>query len=179
MATIRNGIARTPRRFMRFWRTKSFPNFTSATSKAFRASWVAKIRESMAVLTPAFSANRTVRQYTEEQYIPAATAYARRACGDSELTASFLAWQEDIARHWNDVHFGAMTVTEQNGDLVFEAEVYLGALDPCSVRVELYAASQDGEPAFKKRCVPGPGPHANGSGALSVRDANSGDSPRM
>jgi hypothetical protein len=37
------------------------------------------MRESMARLTPRFSANRTVREYTEQHYLPAATAYRERA----------------------------------------------------------------------------------------------------
>ena len=52
------------------------PEFYQRDEHGIPRSWVARIRESMAALTPAFSANRTVRQYTEEQYIPAATAYA-------------------------------------------------------------------------------------------------------
>ncbi len=126
------------------------PEFYQRDEQGIPRSWIARIRESMAALTPAFSANRTVRQYTEEQYIPAATAYARRACGDSELTASFLAWQEEIAAHWNDVRFGTLDVSEQEGDRVFCVQVYLGALDPNSIRVELYADSQNGGPAFKQ-----------------------------
>ncbi len=126
------------------------PEFYRRDEQGIPRSWIARIRESMAVLTPQFSANRTVRQYTDEQYLPAATAYARRACGDSELTASFLAWQEEIAANWNDVHFGALDVSEQEGDLVFCVQVYLGALDPNSIRVELYADSQNGGPAFKQ-----------------------------
>ncbi len=126
------------------------PEFYRRDEQGIPRSWIARIRESMAVLTPEFSANRTVRQYTDEQYIPAATAYARRACGDSELTASFLAWQEEIAANWNDVHFGALDVSEQEGDLVFCVQVYLGALDPNSIRVELYADSHNGSPAFKQ-----------------------------
>jgi hypothetical protein len=94
------------------------PEFYRRDEQGIPRSWVARIRESMAVLTPEFSANRTVRQYTDEQYIPAAAAFARRACGDSELTASFLDWQEEIAANWNDVHFGELNVSEQEGDLV-------------------------------------------------------------
>src|SRR6267143_3359592 len=41
--------------------------------------WVAKMRESMARLTPFFSANRAVREYTERHYLPAAAAYGSRA----------------------------------------------------------------------------------------------------
>jgi starch phosphorylase len=120
------------------------PEFYERDERGIPRSWVARIRESMAVLTPEFSANRTVRQYTEEQYIPAAAAYARRACGDPECTRAFLSWQEAIARNWEHVHFGRFTVTEQNRDLVFEAEVYLGDLDPECVQVELYAVSANG-----------------------------------
>jgi starch phosphorylase len=100
----------------------------------------------MAALTPTFSTGRTVRQYTEEQYISAARAYALRACGDGELTASFLAWREDIARNWQDVHFGAVRCTEQDGELIFQVEVFLGRLNLDSVRVELYAEPLEGEP---------------------------------
>src|SRR5271166_2054060 len=135
------------------------PAFYRRDEQGIPREWVAKIRESMAALTPEFSANRTVRQYTERHYIPAATAFARRACADSELTKAFLTWQEEITRHWNDVHFGALTVTEQDGELIFEAEVDLGGLDPGSVRVELYAGPHDGKPAFKQEMhrTAGPG----------------------
>ncbi len=115
------------------------PEFYVRDEQGIPRSWVARIRESMAVLTPAFSANRTVRQYAEEEYIPAAAAYAARASGDAKLTAGFLAWQEDVARHWQDIHFGALNATAQDGELTFEVEVYLGGIDPSSVRVELYA----------------------------------------
>jgi len=37
------------------------------------------MRESMARLTPRFCANRTLREYTEQHYLPAAPAYRERA----------------------------------------------------------------------------------------------------
>ena len=146
------------------------PEFYQRDEQGIPRGWVAKIRESMAALTPEFSANRTVRQYTEEHYIPAATAYARRACADSELTTAFLTWQEEIARHWNDVHFGALTVTEQDGELMFEAEVDLGGLDPGSVLVELYASPQNGGPAFVQEMHPAhAASHESGSYLYATR----------
>ena len=125
------------------------PEFYNRDQQGVPRSWIARVRESMAVLTPEFSANRTVRQYTEQEYIPAATAYARRACGDSEKTASFLAWRDEIAQDFADVHFGALDVSQQDGDLVFRVPVYLGRLYPNSVRVELYADPANG--AFKQK----------------------------
>jgi starch phosphorylase len=124
------------------------PEFYRRDDQGIPRSWVARMRESMAALTPEFSANRTVRQYTEREYIPAAAAYAARASGDANATAAFLTWREGIARYWNDVRFGALKVTEQEGDLTFEVEVSLGVLDPSAVRVELYADGQNGGPAF-------------------------------
>src|SRR5271165_5836328 len=135
------------------------PEFYKRDEQGIRRAWVARIRESMAALTPAFSANRTVRQYTEEHYIPAASAYAARACPDSKVTESLHAWRENIARYWDDVRFGALKVTQEDRELLFEAEVYLGGVDPGSARVELYAAPQDGKPAFRQEMhrTAGPG----------------------
>ncbi|HXV78865.1 MAG TPA: alpha-glucan family phosphorylase, partial [Candidatus Binatia bacterium] len=51
------------------------PEFYRRDERGIPTAWVARIRESMARLTPFFSANRTVREYTEKHYIPAAEAY--------------------------------------------------------------------------------------------------------
>jgi len=126
------------------------PEFYKCDEQGIPRAWVARIRESMSSLTPTFSAGRTVRQYTEEQYIPAARAFALRACTDGELTASFLTWREGIARNWKDVHFGAVRGSEHDGELSFQVEVFLGPLDPDSVKVELYAECPDGEPPFSQ-----------------------------
>lgn len=123
------------------------PEFYNRDEHGMPRSWMARMKESMATLTPKFSANRTVRQYAEERYIPAAAAYAARASGNA---TPFLAWQEEIARHWNEVHFGALKTSAQNRGLTFEVELYLAGLDPAAVRVELYAEPRNGEPAFRE-----------------------------
>lgn len=105
-----------------------------------------RIRESMALLTPTFSANRTVRQYTEEHYIPAATAHAVRAANQGKAGVELFAWQRRIRERWNQVRFGSLKTESGNGELAFEVEVYLGGLDPSDVRVELYAESRNGGP---------------------------------
>jgi glycogen phosphorylase len=135
------------------------PEFYKRDDQGVPRSWVGRIRDSMAALTPLFSASRTVRQYTEEQYIPAARAYALRACGDGEITAAFMAWREAIAQNWHDVQFGALTVTEQDRELIFEVEVRLGRLDPGGVRVQLYAEPVAGEQPFTQQMhrTAGPG----------------------
>src|SRR5439155_7947547 len=49
--------------------------------KGIPKRWVARMRESMARLTPFFSANRTVREYAEGRYLPAAAADGSGATG--------------------------------------------------------------------------------------------------
>ena len=55
------------------------PEFYARDESGIPTAWVARMRESMARLTPRFSANRAVREYTEQHYLPAAAAYHERA----------------------------------------------------------------------------------------------------
>ncbi len=45
------------------------PEFYTRDERGIPRGWVARMRESMARLTPLFSTNRVVRQYTEEHYL--------------------------------------------------------------------------------------------------------------
>ena len=56
------------------------PEFYTRDENGIPTAWVARMRESMARLAPRFSANRTVREYTEQHYLPAAAAYKKRSC---------------------------------------------------------------------------------------------------
>lgn len=51
----------------------------------------------MAQLTPRFSSNRTVREYTEQQYLPAAAAYRARAAERGAMGRSMV--QQTSARN--------------------------------------------------------------------------------
>ena len=55
------------------------PEFYTRDEQGIPGAWVARMRESMARLTPRFSTNRAVREYTEQYYLPAAAAYRARA----------------------------------------------------------------------------------------------------
>ena len=63
------------------------PEFYTRDKSGIPIAWVKRMRESMARLTPRFSANRTVREYTEQHYLPAATAYRERAADKGEIGA--------------------------------------------------------------------------------------------
>jgi starch phosphorylase len=101
------------------------PEFYARNEAGIPAKWVSRVRESMARLTPEYSAHRVVRQYTESHYIPAAAAYAARADQRGKLGGEVLAWQQELAGKWNGVSFGPVKVENADGGMRFEVPVHL------------------------------------------------------
>jgi glycogen phosphorylase len=120
------------------------PEFYSRDEHGIPRGWVARMRESMARLTPLFSTNRVVRQYTEEHYLSAASAFKDRANNQGALGVDIVNWKAQVEKHWSMLRFGAARVEQQHGLLLFEVQVYLDDLDPDAVNVELYAEGQNG-----------------------------------
>jgi starch phosphorylase len=118
------------------------PEFYSRDEHGIPRGWVARMRESMARLTPAFSANRAVRQYTEEHYLSAAVAYRQRADNQGSLGAELVAWQSELAKHWSSLRFGSATVEQQGEQYLFHVQVFLDDIGPDAVTVELYAEAE-------------------------------------
>ncbi|PWU04986.1 MAG: DUF3417 domain-containing protein [Terriglobia bacterium] len=119
------------------------PQFYACDERGIPARWVGRIRESMARLAPAFSTNRTVVQYAEEHYLPAAAAFRERSSQGGKAAVDLLAWTRELDRHWSAIRFGSLRVERQNDQFVFTVPVYLDELNPDSVRVELYADRAD------------------------------------
>ena len=120
------------------------PEFYARDQYGIPRGWVARMRESMARLTPAFSTHRAVRQYTDEHYVPAAAAFRQRAEKGGSLGADLLNWQNRLAKHWPMLRFGSATVEQKEGQLAFHVQAFLDDLDSDAVKVELYAEGQSG-----------------------------------
>jgi starch phosphorylase len=121
------------------------PEFYSRDEQGIPRGWVARMRESMARLTPTYSSNRAVRQYTEEHYLSAAAAFRRRVENQGSVGADLVAWQAELAKHWPALRFGLATVEQQGEQYLFHVQVFLDDIDPDAVRVELYADPQKEE----------------------------------
>ncbi len=123
------------------------PEFYTRDEKGIPVAWVARMRESMARLTPRFSANRAVREYTEQHYHPAAVAYRERAADRGAAGKQIVIWQHALEEKWDTLRFGEMKIETDGTQHVFEVKVYFNDLDPDAVRLELYANSvNDGDP---------------------------------
>jgi starch phosphorylase len=123
------------------------PEFYTRNDKGIPTAWVARMRESMSKLTPRFSANRAVREYTEQHYLPAATAYHMRMDNKGAIGKLMVDWQHSLEQKWTALHFSEVKVETFGEQHVFEIQVFLADLDSKSVHVELYADEvNDGSP---------------------------------
>ena len=120
------------------------PEFYARNDQGIPTAWVTRMRESMARLTPQFSANRAVREYAESYYLPAAATYHERASELGKAGVAMLHWQHALGRQWANLRFGEVKVTTSDEWHMFEVQVYLNGIDPDAVQVELYAEASNG-----------------------------------
>jgi len=131
------------------------PEFYTRDPRGIPTAWVARVRTSMAQLTPRFSANRTVREYTEEYYIPAAAAYRERALDRGRAGVDLVTWKRALEEKWADLRFGEVRVSSDKEEHLFEVQVYLNGIDPNAIRVELYAEGVNGGEPVRREMARG------------------------
>lgn len=126
------------------------PEFYTRDEQGIPTAWLARMRESMARLAPRYSADRTVREYTEQHYLPAAAAYRARSEENGAAGRQIISWQHALEHKWAMLHFGEVKVETDAEQHTFEVEVYLNDIDPKAVRVELYADGLNGETSIRQ-----------------------------
>ncbi len=122
------------------------PEFYNRNNNGIPANWVAKIRESMARLTPRYSANRAVREYTEKYYLPCAEIYQKRAANNGAVGKQIAEWKKALKKSWGKLRFGELKIETKGGQHYFEVPLFLDDLDPKAVKVQLYANGLNGNP---------------------------------
>jgi len=123
------------------------PAFYERDVQGIPSAWVSRMRESMARLTPRFSSNRMLREYTHRYYLPAAAAQRRRTAANGKLATDIEAWREGLAQNWSRLRFGAVSVSRSGSRMRFDVQVYLDGIQASSVSVELYAEPSPAEEA--------------------------------
>jgi starch phosphorylase len=117
------------------------PEFYDRNPQGMPSRWLARVRESMAILTPEFSASRAIRDYTTDHYLPAAARYIARSANEGQLGSEILEWRRAIEDQWKTLRFGEVTVETTDGQHRFQIRVNVGGLHPDQFRIELYAGS--------------------------------------
>ncbi len=121
------------------------PEFYNRNEQGIPSAWIARMRESMAQLTPRFSADRTVREYTEQHYLTAAAACLERSAGKGAKGKEMLGQLQNLEKHWNSMHFGEVKTTTSDKQHVFDVQVFFNEVDPDHVCAELFANGLNGE----------------------------------
>ena len=102
------------------------PEFYTRNSSGISDVWIKRVRESMAQLTPQFSTNRTVREYVEQHYLPAATAYHARSADKGMIGRDIVNWQNILKEQWYTLRFGEVKIDTDNSRHTFKIQVYHG-----------------------------------------------------
>jgi starch phosphorylase len=131
------------------------PEFYNRDNSGIPAGWTARVRESMARLTPAFSATRCVLEYTAKYYLPLAAAYLRRASDNGKCAENLLHWKRHLADHWSRLRFGSVNIESTGDHHHFDIQVHLDEMDPDAIQVELYADAANGEEPIRQVMVRG------------------------
>ena len=115
------------------------PEFYERDAEGLPRAWVARIRASLARLTPRFSSNRMLAQYLHDLYLPAATHYWERTDPGLQPARALSEWYRGLHRHWHAIRWGNLDVQADAGVHAFRLQVYLGDIEPDAVHVQLYA----------------------------------------
>ncbi len=126
------------------------PEFYDRDDQGIPRQWMARVRESMAKLTPQYSTTRMMQDYLNQYYLPSAAAYRTRAAtglaSQSSPAAAIVAWRTLLDQHWDEIEFvdyvaRSIESTEGREGRLYKirANVFLGPIPSDAVRVQLYA----------------------------------------
>ena len=125
---------------------KVVPEFYNRNDEGIPELWVAKMRNSMSTLTPKFSANRAVREYTEKYYLPAAINYKKRSSKKGKAGKKIVDTYLDLQNKWWQMRFVQTHIENMEGGYQFKTMVWLNHISPDIISVELFAEGLNGGP---------------------------------
>jgi glycogen phosphorylase len=125
---------------------EAVPGFYRRDESGLPREWLSRVRRSMERLTAWFSADRMVREYVTDLYVPASSAYRRRLVSGGALASEITEWAETLDAHWHELRFERVEMVSRTDGFEAEAVVHLGSIDPSAVKVELFAQPIDREP---------------------------------
>ncbi len=115
------------------------PAFYQRNPFGIPIKWVQMIRNSMSSLTPQFSSNRMLRDYTEKLYLPALVNHQLRIEKGVGLANELIQWESQLVLHGDNIHWGDLWVRHQGDSILFIVSVYLGDVSADYIEVQLYA----------------------------------------
>ncbi len=124
------------------------PLFYDRNSRGLPNKWIALMKSAMRAICPVFNTNRMVREYAERFYLPAAQRYKQLAEAEMARAKALARWKAFLHTHWTEIRVDSVeanipTQIKVGTELQVQAQVYLGALKPEDVTVQLYYGPLD------------------------------------
>jgi len=126
------------------------PEFYNRNKEGIPTAWLSHVRESMAQLTPQFSTNRSVSDYAEKYYLPAAENYRKRVADEGSVAKEIVKWKHAMEEGMSKLRFEGMKAKTQGDHHHFEIQIDFNGLDPNMVKVELFANGSNGSSPMKQ-----------------------------
>jgi starch phosphorylase len=150
---------------------EAIPLFYARNSNGLPHKWITLMKDAMRAICPIFNTNRMVREYTERFYLPSAERYEHLAEGEMARAKALAQWKSLLHEHWSEIRVGNVEAEvparlKVGAELQVRAQVYLGALEPKDVMVQLYYGPLDtrGE-ILKGEVMPMKWVESNGDGS--------------
>jgi glycogen phosphorylase len=103
--------------------------------------WIERIKASVSTLGGRITADRMVRDYVDELYVPAASAARSMSEGGYERAKALAAWKERVRSVWDHVHIvdveGDVTAADVGVEREVAATIRLGELSTDDIAVQL------------------------------------------
>lgn len=115
------------------------PSFYERDASGLPRKWIERIRSSMARLAPRYNANRMLREYVAQLYVPAAAALSERRANGYAQASQLKGWADSVERSWEHVHVNEPQLESSSKGCQVRVTVYLGEVPLEAVAVQLYA----------------------------------------
>lgn len=124
------------------------PAFYDRDTAGLPRQWIARMKASIGMLNHFFNTHRMVQEYAERFYLPASVRYEQLTSDGMTLVKALAIWKERTQAAWKEVHVSVVEADlpgelQVGGEIRAKARVYLGALGPDDVKVELYLGRVD------------------------------------
>jgi starch phosphorylase len=120
--------------------------------------WINRMKQSMSNLIPRFCADRMVRGYVEEAYLPAISRYAALATNNYAGAKELSHWRDRVEAAWDSVAVTQLEVQPTgpagsiellvNEPVNARVTLHLNGLSPDNVAVEIYSGTVDNQGNF-------------------------------
>ncbi len=121
------------------------PEFYTRNEKGIPEKWIKRMKNSMATLTAQFSANRTVREYTEKCYLPATTNFLNRAAEKGKRGKLVVDTKHFLHSKWHEILFGEIKTEAIQDGYSFNVSISFDDKIKEKISVELFANGIDKE----------------------------------